>query len=148
MTLNSGLLTLVHLFRLSIGLWQFTRSLQPFTTTHCDSSYVSGLGDNVFVCEKGGQRGLESINTLYSLFIQYMLKWFLCMSMCVCFQAAERQSRGWRQADDLGSGCVYHCVKCLCWPAVMQPESGKRCRMCARPRRHAKRVKHTLPPAL
>lgn len=103
--------------------------------SHSDNAVHHG-SDILFIWEKGKQRGFRSIFILSSvLFICMGLE---CTSVCVCvsacFQAAEKPSRGWRQADDLGSACVYRCVKCLLVTNPMRLED-----VAARVRGHATR---------
>ena len=122
-------------------LWQPAQSHQPLTTDKT-MPFITCIrrGRYVYVCEQerrtqGGKEGEKIREHLYSTYwvysnMQYIPKWFLCMSVCFCVYAPvfpssreAKRSRGWRQVADLGSGCVNCCMKCLFCPLVMQPMS-------------------------
>lgn len=91
-----------------ISLWQ------------CSSWYMCSLYEILYLCGKRETEGEwmeEHLYIIYFLCTPYAwISLCVCVSLCLsaCFQAAGQRSRDWRQAGDLGSACVYRCVKCLC----------------------------------
>lgn len=65
MTLNSGLLTLVHLLKLSIGLWQLTHTSAIYNRQHIVIHHMYKVSEIMCFCARKGGREDYRASTHY-----------------------------------------------------------------------------------